>query len=111
MNQDMDKLKESYAEPAKENVKMDLVLEAISKAENIEVKDIDLQAEIITMSQNFGADPKEVYKIILKEHRGPMLVQSVGRKKAASFILSNAIDSNEDKKEEAKAEEPAKAED
>lgn len=38
MNQDMDKLKESYAEPAKENVKMDLVLEAISKAENIEVK-------------------------------------------------------------------------
>lgn len=111
MNQDMDKLKESYAEPAKENVKMDLVLEAISKAENIEVKDIDLQAEIITMSQNFGADPKEVYKIILKEHRVPMLVQSVGRKKAASFILSNAIDSNEDKKEEAKAEEPAKAED
>ena len=68
------------------------ILEAISKAENIEVKDIDLQAEIITMSQNFGADPKEVYKIILKEHRVPMLVQSVGRKKAASFILSNAID-------------------
>lgn len=100
MNQDMDKLKEQYAEPAKENVKMDLVLEAISKAENIEVKDIDLQAEIITMAQNFGADPKEVYKIIMKENRVPMLVQSVGRKKAASFILSNAVDTNE------KAEEP-----
>ena len=42
---------------------MDLVLEAISKAENIEVKDIDLQAEIITMSQNFGADPKEVIRL------------------------------------------------
>ena len=110
MNQDMDKLKEHYAEPAKENVKMDLVLEAIAKAENIEVKDIDLQAEIITMAQNFGADPKEVYKIILKEHRVPMLVQSVGRKKAASFILKNAVDPNEDKKEEAKAED-AKAED
>ena len=110
MNQDMDKLKEHYAEPAKENVKMDLVLEAIAKAENIEVKDIDLQAEIITQAQNFGADPKEVYKIILKEHRVPMLVQSVGRKKAASFILKNAVDLNEDKKEEAKAED-AKAED
>ena len=110
MGQDMDKLKEHYAEPAKENVKMDLVLEAIAKAENIEVKDIDLQAEIITMAQNFGADPKEVYKIILKEHRVPMLVQSVGRKKAASFILKNAVDPNEDKKEEAKAEE-VKAED
>ena len=73
MGQDMDKLKEQYAEPAKENVKMDLVLEAIAKAESIEVKDIDLQAEIITMAQNFGADPKEVYKIIMKEHRVPML--------------------------------------
>ena len=103
MGQDMDKLKEQYAEPAKENVKMDLVLEAIAKAESIEVKDIDLQAEIITMAQNFGADPKEVYKIIMKEHRVPMLVQSVGRKKAASFILKNAVDTNE----EAKAEEPA----
>ena len=81
----MDKLKEHYAEPAKENVKMDLVLEAIAKAENIEVKDIDLQAEIITMAQNFGADPKEVYKIILKEHRVPMLVQSVGRKKSSKL--------------------------
>ena len=92
MHQDKDKLKEQYAAPAKENVKMDLVLEAIAKAENIEVKDIDLQAEIITMAQNFGADPKEVYKIITKEGRVPMLIQSVGRKKAASFILSNAID-------------------
>ncbi|MCH4166595.1 MAG: trigger factor [Megasphaera sp.] len=102
MNQDMDKLKEHYAAPAKENVKMDLVLEAVAKAEDIEVKDIDLQAEIITMAQNFGADPKEVYKIILKEHRVPMLVQSVGRKKAASFVLSNAVDTNE----AAKADEP-----
>ena len=52
---------------------------------------------------SFGADPKEVYKIILKEHRVPLLIQSVGRKKAASFILSKAIDTNE-KKEEVKPE-------
>ena len=102
-NTDMDKLKEQYRQPASENVKMDLVLEAVAKAENIEVKDIDLQAEIFTMAQNFGADPKEVYKIIIKERRVPMLVQSVGRKKAASFILKNAIDTNA---KEEKAEEP-----
>jgi len=102
-NQDMDKLKEGYKEPAKDNVKMDLVLEAICKAENIEVNNNDLNAEIFTMAQNFGADPKEVYKIIMKEKRIPMLVQSVGRKKAASFILSNAIDTNA-KEEEPKVE-------
>lgn len=31
-----------------------------------------------------------------------MLVQSVGRKKAASFILKNAVDPNEDKKKKLK---------
>ncbi len=105
-NNDMDKLKASYHDPAKENVKMDLVLEAICKTEAIEVTDTDLQAEIITMAQNFGADPREVYKIIMKEKRVPMLAQSVARKKAASFILKNAIDTNADAAEE-KKEEPA----
>ena len=110
MHQDKDKLKEQYAAPAKENVKMDLVLEAIAKAENIEVKDIDLQAEIITMAQNFGADPKEVYKIITKEGRVPMLIQSVGRKKAASFILSNAVDPADEVAKAADAKDAEKAE-
>ena len=112
-NSDMDKLKEQYRQPATDNVKMDLVLEAIAKAENIQVQDMDLQAEIFTMAQNFGADPKEVYNIIVKERRVPMLIQSVGRKKAASFVLQNAVDTNakaeetaEPQVEEVKAEEP-----
>ena len=112
-NSDMDKLKEQYRQPATDNVKMDLVLEAIAKAENIQVQDMDLQAEIFTMAQNFGADPKEVYNIIVKERRVPMHIQSVGRKKAASFVLQNAVDTNakaeetaEPQVEEVKAEEP-----
>lgn len=112
-NSDMDKLKEQYRQPATDNVKMDLVLEAIAKAENIQVQDMDLQAEIFTMAQNFGADPKEVYNIIVKERCVPMLIQSVGRKKAASFVLQNAVDTNakaeetaEPQVEEVKAEEP-----
>lgn len=106
-NQDMDKLKETYREPAKENVKMDLVLEAVCKAEKIEVTNTDLQAEIFTMAQNFGADPQDVYKIIVKENRVSLLAQSVARKKAAGFILKNAVDTNakvEEKAEEAKPE-------
>jgi len=109
--QDEKDFRAQYLDAAKENVKMDLVLEAIANAEHIEVKELDLQAEIITMARNFGADPQEVYKIIMKERRIPMLVQSVGRKKAAGFILSNAVDTNakEEKAEEEKAEKkPAK---
>lgn len=108
---DMDKLKEQYKQPATDNVKMDLVMEAIAKDENIEVNDMDLQGEIFAMARNFGADPKEVYKIILKERRVPMLVQSVGRKKAASFILRNAVDTNADtdKKDDVVVEKVEKA--
>ena len=109
--QDEKDFRAQYLDAAKENVKMDLVLEAIANAEHIEVKELDLQAEIITMARNFGADPQEVYKIIMKERRIPMLVQSVGRKKAAGFILSNAVDTNakEEKAEDAEAEKkPAK---
>ena len=117
-DQDMDKLKEQYRDPAKENVKMDLVLEAVADAENIEVKDIEMQAEVFTMAQNFGADPKEVAKIIKNEGRIPMLYASVLRKKAASFILNNAVDTNaeaaktdaEPQVEKVTAEEPAQAE-
>lgn len=107
--QDMEGLRNQYKDAAKDNVRMDLVLEAIAKKEKIEVNDMDLQAEIFTMAQNFGADPKEVYKIILKEKRVPMLVQSVGRKKAASFILSNAVDTNAPKEETEQSEDKPEA--
>lgn len=108
VKQSMDEFRARYKDNAEENVKMDLILEKIAKEEKIEVNDTDLQAEIFMMAQNFGADPKEVYKIILKERRVPMLIQSVGRKKAAGFILSNAVDTNA--KEEKAAEEPAEKE-
>jgi trigger factor len=108
-NQDLAKLKAGYHDQAVENVKMDLVLESICKAEDLKVTNTDLQAEIFGMAQNFGADPEEVYKIIVKENRVGMLIESVSRKKAASFILKNAIDTNA-KEEPAATEEAAAAE-
>ncbi len=89
-NKTIEGLREEYKEQAASNVRADLVLEAIGKAENIEVTSDDINFEIFTMSQNFGADPKEVWKIITKEKRVPMLVSSIGRKKAARFVIDNA---------------------
>lgn len=89
-NKTLDDLRTEYKETAAANVRTDLVLEAIVKAENIEVTPDDMNFEIFTMAQNFGADPKEVWGIISKEKRVPMLVKSVSRKKAASFIIAHA---------------------
>lgn len=90
MNKTEEELRGDYKETATANVKTDLVLEAIAKAENIEVTPDDMNMEIYTMAQNFGADPKEVWDIIVKEGRVAMLAGTVGRKKAAALIIANA---------------------
>ena len=89
-NQTLDGLKAEYKESAAKNVRTDLVLEAIAKAENIEVTPDDLNMEVFTMANQFGADPKEVWNVIAKEGRVSMLANSVARKKAAGFIVANA---------------------
>lgn len=88
---DIAKLRENYREAAAVNVKTDLLLEAVAKTEKIEVTPEDMDAEVAGMAQNFGADPKDVWEIIRKEGRIMGLVDSVVRKKAAQFIIDNAV--------------------
>ncbi len=102
IGKEREELRNEYRDVAAENVKTDLVLEAVQKAEGITVSPEDMNYEIFTMAQNFGADPKEVFEIITKEGRIAMLAGTVGRKKAAAFILDNAKGADQ---EEAKAAE------
>ncbi len=89
IGKEREELRKEYRDVAEENVKTDLVLEAVQKAEGITVTPDDMNFEIFTMAQNFGADPKEVFEIISKEGRISMLAGTVGRKKAAAFILDH----------------------
>ena len=89
-NKTIEALREENKAAAAENVRADLVLDEIAKAENVQVTPEDMNYEIFAMSQQFGADPKEVYDIIVKEGRVSMLASSVARKKAARFIIENA---------------------
>lgn len=88
---DVSKLKESYREPALTNVKTDLLLEAVAKAEKIEVAPADMEMEVAVMAQNYGANPKDVWEIIRKEGRIMGLMESVMRRKAAQFIIDNTV--------------------
>lgn len=87
---DLEKLRENYREAAQVNVKTDLVLEAICAAEDIHVTPEDMNLEVFHMAQNFGAEPKDVWNIIQKEKRVPMLAGTVARRKAAAFIIQHA---------------------
>ena len=89
-NKTVDELRAEYKDTAAENVRADLVLDAVAEAENIQVTPDDMNREIFMMAQNFGANPQEVWDIIAKEGRVSMLAGSVARKKAARFIVDNA---------------------
>ena len=88
---DVGQLKESYREAAQLNVKTDLLLDAVAKAESIQAAPEDMENEVAAMAQNFGANPKDVWEIIRKEGRLMGLIESVVRKKSAQFIIDNAV--------------------
>lgn len=57
-----EKLREQYKEQAMEHVKAQLALETVQKAENIEVTDEDVEAELVKMSEEKGTELEELKK-------------------------------------------------
>ena len=90
INKTEEDLRKDFAGTAKETVRQGLVLSAIAEKEDLHVSDQDLSMEVYSMAQQFGADPRDVIKIIKEENRVGMLVASVTRKKAAAFIYGEA---------------------
>lgn len=86
---DIAKLREQYRETAEKNVKTDLMLEEVAKAEDIKVEAKDLDEEVATMAAAYGATPQQVQKIIKEQGRIGDLAASVLRKKTAQFIIDN----------------------
>lgn len=86
---DMAKLRETYKDTAANNVKTDLVLEAVAKAEEIKVEAAELDAEVEAMAKAYGTTAAEVKKIITQQGRTMDLVETVLRRKTAQFILDN----------------------
>ncbi len=86
---DMTKLRDQYRETAEKNVRTDLMLEAVAKAENIEVSDEDIRTEIAMMAQLYNATPAQVQKIVRQQGRLSDLAITVMRRKTAKFIVDH----------------------
>lgn len=87
---DMDKIRENQRPVAEENVKTDLVLDAIAKAENIQVDMADVDAEIAAISAQHGASADEVKKIIKSNGTMGLLLANILRRKAARVVIDSA---------------------
>lgn len=87
---DMEKLRENYKATALENVKTDLVLDAIAKAENIQVGMEDVDAELTNIAMQNGAKVEEVKKIIASNGNMGLLLANILRRKSARVVIDGA---------------------
>ena len=101
---DDEKLLADAKEPALRQVKMDLAVAAIIKAENIEASDEDVEAEYKKMAEQFGMDVDMVKKYLVKEQVQDQLLSQ----KAVAVVVDSAT--AEKPKKTAKKEEAAEGE-
>lgn len=77
---------------AEERIKSRLVLEAIAKAENIEVTEEDYEKELETMADVYQMEISKV-KDLMGEREKKNIMQDLAVRKAAEFVAENAKES------------------
>lgn len=87
---DMKQLRERQHDAAVENVKTNLVLDAIAKAENIQVSMEDVDSELSAIASQHGATLEDVKKIIKSNGTMGLLLANILRRKAANVIIDSA---------------------
>lgn len=87
---DMKQLRERQHDAAVENVKTDLVLDAIAKAENIQVSMEDVDSELSAIASQHGATLEDVKRIIKSNGTMGLLLANILRRKAAHVIIDSA---------------------
>ncbi len=104
----MDQLKEQVRPEAEGRIKQELVLEAIAKAENIEITDEDVDAEIEKMAAMYQMEAEQLKDYMGEEEKENMKLDLASRK-AMELIAENMkprakAKSKKEKEEEVAAE-------
>ncbi len=86
-----EQLVESMMPRAGQNVKTKLVLDAVAKAEKLEVTEEDIEATVSHMAMANGLDVKEVGKRLRKNDRLDELKTQILRDKAGQLIAESAV--------------------
>ena len=86
-NMDEDKLMEDAKAPAMGQVRMDLAIAAIIKAENLEATDEDVDAEFAKMAEQYNMSAEDVKKYMDAE----VIREQVLRAKAVDLVVEAAV--------------------
>jgi trigger factor len=89
-NIDWDQFRESQRDASRESVKSALVLDEISRRENVAVTDADLDKDVAEYAARSGLTPAAVRARLEKEGALARLSAGLRREKTMDFILSKA---------------------
>jgi len=85
-----DKLRSHVAERAKKGVQTAFIIEAVAKAEKLEVVDADLENELLRLATEQGRPVAEISAYVQKEKLVDALRERLLEDKVVDFLLSNA---------------------
>ncbi len=106
--QTMDQLKEGRRSEAQNRVKMQLVLEAIGKAENLEVSDEDVDKAVREEAEREGREYEE-FKAGLNDRQKDYLRENAVLRKTVELIKSSAVITEKNESERIQAEDAVNA--
>ena len=101
---DEKKLLEDAKEPALRQVRLDLALAAIIKAENIEASDEEVEAEFQKLADQYGMDLEMVKKYL----QADQIKDQVATQKAVAVVVDSAVATKPEKKEDEAEKKPAR---
>ncbi|TBL81681.1 trigger factor [Paenibacillus thalictri] len=88
--QTADVLKAGWREDAEKRVRNNLVLEAVAKAENIEVSDEELKSELEAMAPAYNRSAEELERILAANGNLESLRVDLVTRKATQFLVDNS---------------------
>ena len=91
INTDVKGLREHYREAAIEEIKTELVLEAIAKQEVLTVSDEDFDKEVERMATAYKVPVENVKKMLGDPSRSEFLKEGILRRKAFDLIVEQAV--------------------
>lgn len=87
MGQDMETFKPSFKEGAEKQVKVSIALAAIMDAENIEVTDEEIDAEVAKIAEQYGMEAEQIKNAIPADQ----ISEDIKRNKAVDLIVDSAV--------------------
>ena len=106
----IDQLKEQVRPDAEKRIRQELVLEAVAKAENIEITDEDVDAEIEKMASMYQMEAEQLKSYMGEEEKENMKLDMASQKALALIAENMKPRAKAKSKKEKEAEAAAEAE-